>query len=105
VSSLGARTEEELAGHDLDIDPDGIAAVDQLGRKRLSGKAFGKLLGVDEGIGDPLAVVKHFGFIPSGGITVRGPEDNRHTYECTENESTQGSQKAEIMCGAGNRGR
>jgi hypothetical protein len=83
VSPLVPAAEEEFARHNCDIDPDGKAPVVQLGRKELGGKAFGQLLGVDEGTGDLLAVVKHFGFSEGGGIKVCGPEDNRHTAECT----------------------
>ena len=85
--------EEEFARRNLEIDPDGTAPVQQPGCKELGGKAFGQLLGVDEGIGDLLAVVKHFGLIEGGGIQVCGPEDNRHTAECTATGAVHGKTK------------
>jgi CRP-like cAMP-binding protein len=59
--------------------------------------AFGQLLGVDERIGDLLAVVKHFGFIEGGGITVCGPENNRHTAECTRASCGRGRRVSPVV--------
>jgi hypothetical protein len=91
VSRLVLRAEEELPRRNCDMYPYGKAPVDQLRRKELGGKAFGQLLGVDEGSKDPLAVVKHFGFSEGEGIKVCGPKDNRHTPECTGNGARQGN--------------
>src|ERR671935_1845854 len=85
------RAEEEFAGHDLDVNPDGKAPVDQVGRKPLGRKAFGQLLGADEGSRDPLAVVKHLVCLGVVRLRVQGPEDNRHTPECTENRARGGN--------------
>ena len=90
LSPLAPRAEEEFAGHDLDVNPDGKAPVDQVGRKPLGRKAFGQLLGADEGSGDPLAVVKHLVCLGVAGLSVQGPEDNRHTHECTEKQDASG---------------
>ena len=91
LSPPAPRAEEEFAGHDLDINPDGKAPVEQVGRKPLGRKAFGQLLGADEGSGDPLAVVKHLVCLGVVGLRVQGPEDNRHTHECTENRTRVGN--------------